>query len=505
MCLIQFPDRVSLLRRFIVSWCFYAVFDFELMDGRVSLRILPNRKMIIYQIIPRPLRVSLNLRLMSTLLLFGMLLLALASNALASQKRVALVIGNGAYIEGRLMNPVNDARLMTATLVSTGFEVTTLENATRRQMKEAISQFTRGLDEQSVGLFYFAGHGIEFGGENYLIPVDAEITQEADVEYESINAGRLLSGLRQSNGGLNLVILDACRNNPYARSFRSSSRGLSRMQPASGSLIFYATEPGSVASDGQGDNGIFTQHLVDAIRVTGKNIENVFKTTAINVSRATNKKQIPYIEGVLLGEFYFNGKQKAPSITVATLTSGTSNAETVFWQSVLAQPSRDMLDAYLRAYPDGHYAEIASIQLAMLSSPETKTKSKSITLPSTTGPKGVSGTYRSTIVHHSRQFRRFGKDPVEVTIEREGDKVSGTFSGGATGEIDGVVTGDEIEFEWYITAGGNATDGKGVWKISDDGRSLVGSWYSTQYEESGKWDLSRIEPVAATTASARAE
>ena len=134
--------------------------------------------------------------------------------------------------------------------------------------------------------------------------------EEEDVEYEGINAGRLLDGLKRANNGLNLVILDACRNNPYSRSFRSSSRGLVRMQPASGSLILYATEPGSVASDGKGSNGVFTSHLVNAINEEGYSIEKVFKVTARNVSQATTKKQIPYIEGVVLGEFFFSEKKK---------------------------------------------------------------------------------------------------------------------------------------------------------------------------------------------------
>ena len=255
-------------------------------------------------------------------------LTALQSSPLvAAPARIALVIGNADYVDGRLKNPVNDAVLVTETLKAQGFQVTTLTNATKRQMKTAIRKFTRSLDKQSVGLFYFAGHGIEFNGNNYLIPVDADIVGEEDVEYESINGGRLLNGLELANNGLNLVILDACRNNPYARSFRSSTRGLSRMQPASGSLIMYATEPGDVAADGRGNNGVFTTHLVDAINQQGKKIEEVFKITAINVSRATGKKQTPYIEGVVLGEFCFSGGAKAASAPASTPAPAISSDE----------------------------------------------------------------------------------------------------------------------------------------------------------------------------------
>ncbi len=245
-------------------------------------------------------------------------------NAATKPSRIALVIGNSDYTVGKLKNPVNDALLMASTLASKGFQVTTLKNATRRQMKEGIHKFTSSLDEQSVGLLYYAGHGIELEGNNYLIPVDAEIAGEGDVEYESINAGRILNGLKRANNGLNMVILDACRNNPYARNFRSSTRGLSRMQPTSGSLILYATEPGSVAADGSGDNGVFTTHLVNAINQKGYNIEKVFKVTARNVSKATAKRQIPYIEGVVLGEFYFNDTAAAGETQVVDQPAAVS-------------------------------------------------------------------------------------------------------------------------------------------------------------------------------------
>jgi uncharacterized caspase-like protein len=289
-------------------------------------------------------------------------------NAATSPARIALVIGNSEYSEGRLKNPVNDADLMTRTLESKGFRVTTIKNATRRQMKEGIHKFTSSLDEQSIGLFYYAGHGIELEGNNYLIPVDAVIAGEGDIEYESINAGRLLNGLKRSNNGLNMIILDACRNNPYARSSRSTTRGLSRMQPASGSLILYATEPGSVADDGSGENGVFTKHLVDAINQEGHSIEKVFKVTARNVSQATGKKQIPYIEGVVLGEFYFGGANSGSS--PATLTNNSTqniSLEKEFWSEVKLDQSTAMYQAYLAQYPTGLYAPIAKVKIEQAS------------------------------------------------------------------------------------------------------------------------------------------
>jgi uncharacterized caspase-like protein len=196
-----------------------------------------------------PSYLKILLRIVSISLLLGLS----SNNAAIASQRIALVIGNSAYEDGRLKNPVNDAADIAQSLSNKGFDVTRILNADKRQLKDAINQFTGRINTRNtVGLFYFAGHGMEVNGQNYLIPVDADIQSGGDVEYEAVNAGRLLSGMREAGNGLNLVILDACRNNPYSRSSRSATRGLTRMSPPSGSLVLYATEPGSIAEDGDG-------------------------------------------------------------------------------------------------------------------------------------------------------------------------------------------------------------------------------------------------------------
>lgn len=233
---------------------------------------------------------------------------------LAERPRIALVIGNGDYASGRLKNPANDARAMSAKLKELGFQVTTLIDAKRRAMDEAVRAFTRAAGkDDAVSLFYYAGHGLEVDGQNYLLPIDAHIETEADVPYESLAAGRLLDGLRVADNGLNLVILDACRNNPYSRGFRSSSQGLADMNPASGTLILYATEPGQVAADGDGNNGAFTEQLLAALDQSGLTVEQVFKKTALQVRQATGGRQTPWQEGVILGQFYFRPSALPPS------------------------------------------------------------------------------------------------------------------------------------------------------------------------------------------------
>ncbi len=254
-------------------------------------------------------------RIQSLFLFFMASLLALAlalpaQAAPSAERRVALVIGNGAYKAGPLKNPANDARDMAAALRGAGFEVILRENAGLRQMNEAIDQFWNSLKRGGVGLFFFAGHGVQVAGENYLVPVDARIAMEKDVQYECVNAGKVLGRMEDAGNGLNIVILDACRNNPFARSFRSADRGLAKMDAPTGSLIAFATAPGDVAADGEGKNGLYTSHLLRHLNTPGLTIENVLKRTRIGVaadSSRLGRKQTPWESSSLMGDFFFVG------------------------------------------------------------------------------------------------------------------------------------------------------------------------------------------------------
>jgi formylglycine-generating enzyme required for sulfatase activity len=307
----------------------------------------------------------------SLIILIIFLFLIISTAACAKQNRIALVIGNSLYKDAPLKNPVNDAADMAKTLSKMGFKVDKLLNARRRDMKKAISQFGNKLhQENTIGLFYFAGHGVQVDGSNFLLPIGAEVESEADIEFEAINAGRILSQMSRAGNGLNMVILDACRNNPFARSFRSSTRGLARMDAPKGSLILYATSPGDVAADGSGRNGLFTEKLMHHINQPGLKIEDVFKQTAISVSQQSRQKQVPYIEGVILGDFYFQPKKKTAEIVkkepAKEKKKKTENAEHRFWDAVIQDPGKDMLLAYLEQYPNGHYTSIANIKLKKL-------------------------------------------------------------------------------------------------------------------------------------------
>jgi hypothetical protein len=220
-------------------------------------------------------------------------------------RRVALVIGNGAYPSAPLRNPVNDARDMAAALRELGFEVILRENASLRQMDDAVDELWKRLKTGGAGLFFFAGHGLQVGGRNYLVPVDARLSAEQDVKYRCMDAGLVLGRMENAGNQLNIIILDACRNNPYSRSFRSAQEGLAKMDAPKGSIVAYATAPDSVAADGSGKNGVYTGQILKHMRTPGLPIEEMFKRVRIGVLGETRELQVPWESSSLTGDFTF--------------------------------------------------------------------------------------------------------------------------------------------------------------------------------------------------------
>lgn len=227
-----------------------------------------------------------------------------------NDKRIALVMGNADYeATAKLKNPLNDAKAMIAELTKLGFNVKNVLNGNRKQMLEAISEFSNELasDKNTTGLFYYAGHGIQAKGKNYLIPIDAKIIKEADIEINCIDLNNIMAYLEEASNNMNMIILDACRNNPYSRSFRSTvGSGLATVsrQPK-GTFLAYATAPGTVAADGDGDNGLYTSELIKALEIPNLKLEDVFKKVRANVSERSNDQQIPWDNSSLIGDFYF--------------------------------------------------------------------------------------------------------------------------------------------------------------------------------------------------------
>ncbi|MBL8471518.1 MAG: caspase family protein [Rhodocyclaceae bacterium] len=238
--------------------------------------------------------------------LIALLAVLLAAPLAAQEQRVALVIGNGSYAGAALANPVNDAKAIGKVLADAGFSVTVLENASLKQMNSGIREFGDALARGGgVGLFYFAGHGVQVKGRNYLVPVDSGIEREDEVPYASVDTNLLLDKMESAANRVNILILDACRNNPFSRSLRSAAGGLVQMDAPAGTLIAFSTAPGSVASDGDGANSVYTQFLLQAMRVRGAKIEDVFKSVRTQVRQLTGGKQIPWENTALEGDFVF--------------------------------------------------------------------------------------------------------------------------------------------------------------------------------------------------------
>ena len=226
----------------------------------------------------------------------------------AGDKRVALVIGNSRYPTSPLKNPVNDAREMSAALRKLGFEVIERVDANQKEMNRAISLFGSKLGADSIALFYYSGHGIQTRGKNFMVPVDAEIGSESAVRSEAVDVDTVLEQIASSQ--LNILILDACRNNPFERGFRSVGGGLAQMDAPKGTLIAYATAPGRTAADGEGANSPYTSELIESLQVRGLSVEQIFKRVRTNVAKRTADRQVPWEASYLTGDFFFSGEAK---------------------------------------------------------------------------------------------------------------------------------------------------------------------------------------------------
>lgn len=297
-----------------------------------------------------------------TLGLLVVLLLGFAAQPAAAETRVALIIGNSDYANPnlKLANPANDAAAMRRALHDAGFETIVKLNATRRDFYRAVDEFAAmiGRDPHSVGLFYYAGHGVQADGTNYLIPVDADIQAEADLEPNAFDAGRVLRAMKTAQNEMNIVILDACRDNPLPKT-RGIERGLARMDAPSGTFIAYAAAPGQSAQDGAiGANGVFTGELVRAMAEPGVPLEQMFKKVIAGVKADTHGGQQPWSEASIQGDFYFHAAVAASAAPRAGVDP--KQIELAYWESI--KDSKDAADFqdYLKKYPQGEFAALAA-------------------------------------------------------------------------------------------------------------------------------------------------
>ncbi len=263
--------------------------------------------------------------------------------AIKDQRRVALVIGNSDYKIHPLQNPAHDAEDISGVLRNLGFSVQTKVNADHRGMEEAVNKFVQEIQNGDVALFYFSGHGVQVKGENFLIPLDDSIQMEADVRFKTLNASLVLAKMEESRNRTNIVILNACRNNPFKGLFRSASTGLSKMDAPKGTFIAYATSPDSVAADGTGRNSPYTKHLMDALKVKDVSIAQAFTLVANAVDKETAGQQTPWILSSLLNDFYFNPSHEAslPATEPPRMTASPGSEPSPDYKEQLEREKRE--------------------------------------------------------------------------------------------------------------------------------------------------------------------
>jgi hypothetical protein len=278
--------------------------------------------------------------------------------------KVALVVGNGKYKDApELKNAPNDAKAIGAALKDSGFGVTLKLDTGRDEMLEAIRAYVHLMEQKKhVGLFYFAGHGVQLAWRNYLLPIDAVIDKIDDVGKQSVDIARLMEGLTKASNPMNVIILDACRENPFGSLKGADHKGLSQMDAPNQTLLAYATSPGNVASDGDGANGLYTENLLREIKVPEAKIEDVFKRVRLGVRRKSNGAQIPWESTSLEEDFWF-----LPPPQLKKLSDDERdriyNEQLAGWEKVKQATDPAPLEDFLRKYPSGSFSELAQLQL----------------------------------------------------------------------------------------------------------------------------------------------
>jgi uncharacterized caspase-like protein len=332
----------------------------------------------------------------SLTILVSLMCMALSVSAAQADRRVAFVVGNGAYKNvAQLPNPPIDAKAMAATLRNVGFEVIEGSNLTRDQMTEKLLDFGRKAQGSDVAVFYYAGHGIAVGGSNYLLPVDADIKSEMDVKLGAAINIDLTLDQTMGDAKVKLVFLDACRDNPFAAKIKSNSAtrsvnvqsGLAEMKSGEGTLIAFATGPGQTALDGQeGNNSPFTRALIDNITKPGVEIQQAMTSVRAQVNEETHKGQLPWGHTNLIGAVYLNPAQQTQQVANAAPTASSSppaaaasgnsdGVELEYWRSVKETNKPEELNAYLSAYPNGQFKALALARLAAIQNgPSTTTR-----------------------------------------------------------------------------------------------------------------------------------
>ncbi|MEI8394975.1 MAG: caspase family protein [Rhodospirillaceae bacterium] len=407
-----------------------------------------------------------------------------------AERRVALVIGNGAYRNATpLPNPPNDAKTIAEIVQDAGFELVggkaqlDLDRAATEKVIRTFGQMLRG---GAIGLFYYAGHGLQISGVNYLVPISAELGSEADVKYELVDVNFILDEMLHAGNRLNMVLLDACRNNPFGgRGMRSVSSGLAQMQAPSGTVISYATQPGNVAADGTGGgNSPYTTALAESIRTPGRSVFEVFNDVGIAVKKKTGGTQQPWLAtSPIEGQFYF--KPAATPVAVASVAPPSPAAapvqammsadkEALYWETIKDSRNPAYYRAYLEQFPTGVFAGLARAKLAAIpaSAPPPAPASTSTPVPArvaTTPPPAppqpasvasspwgkVAAAVAPQAPPRSARTVAFNADKVPYLSEQQRTKLDG-YQNGASPKA--LAIGDRGAFAFLNNSNGEMTE-----------------------------------------------
>ncbi|WP_430913630.1 caspase family protein [Methylobacterium sp. sgz302541] len=361
--------------------------------------------------------------------------LAAAGAQAAPDRRVALVIGNGAYENvGALDNPLIDSKAIAASLKRIGFDVVEGYDLKLDAMRAKVGEYAAKLDGAKVAFVYYAGHGVAVAGENYLLPTDAVLKNEADLDFKTMNINLVMRQMQREDR-VNVVVLDACRDNPFAKELARSlktrsasvSSGLSEIavNSAAGTMIAFATDPGKTALDGSsGHNSPFTAALLKHMETPGVSISTVMDRVREDVWRSTGEKQRPWVNTSIIGEFYLN--PAAPAVQVASADAGAAlpsanpqaqspqALEMRLWESAEKSGSPEDYKAYLDAHPNGYFAQIARNRIARAAAPATRSAPSEAELKGETGSAAGEDALKLTPkerIETQQRLRALGFDP----------------------------------------------------------------------------------------------
>ena len=375
---------------------------------------------------------------------------------LAGAQRHALVIGNSAYRSSPLRNPANDATDITAALERSGFRVVKLIDASRDAMSQAIRAYGDALArDKAVGLFYFAGHGVQLSWRNFLVPVDASISGTAEVPERTVDLVELVNTLKRADNPANLVILDACRNNPFGRDFIIQQQGLSQMDAPNGTLLAYATAPGNVAIDGEGRNGLYTEHLLREIAVPEAKVEDVFKRVRLGVRRHSKGLQVPWESTSLEDDLYFIPPRELRRLAEAEREK-LFQQELEAWERVKSARDPAALEEFIRRYPSGTFSEPAQARLDQALDTQGEKRVEAVSAPENPYSKGSARADTAFRVGDSYRWR-----------------ISDLFTGVAVKDTTETITAVN-ETEVIYNNGERITDLLGNTQRRPDGFRLIG-------------------------------